>query len=143
MLRRMTGSVDPWRTLGLVPGSSLDEIRRAYGRLAKANHPDAAGEEALPRFLALQAAYEALAGPSRTRRPGSRPGPTASRETRRADPARAWASGPADGRRRPPPGTRPAGASGPEPSGRTAGPSGTSSSTRDARPAGGRARPGE
>ena len=69
----MTGSLDPWRTLGLTPGASIDEIRRAYRRLAKVNHPDAAGEAALPRFLAIQSAYEALAGPRRGRRPGTRP----------------------------------------------------------------------
>ena len=33
------------------------EVKQAYRRLAKANHPDAAGEAALPRFLAIQAAY--------------------------------------------------------------------------------------
>jgi curved DNA-binding protein CbpA len=35
----MTGSLDPWRTLGLTPGASIDEIRRAYRRLAKQNQP--------------------------------------------------------------------------------------------------------
>ena len=52
---------DPYRTLGLSRGASLAEIKRAYRRLAKAYHPDAAGEAALPRFLAIQAAYEQLA----------------------------------------------------------------------------------
>ena len=56
----MAPPFDPYRTLGLAPGASLDEIRRAYRRLAKANHPDSAGEAALPRFLAIQAAYEML-----------------------------------------------------------------------------------
>jgi curved DNA-binding protein CbpA len=107
----MTGSLDPWRTLGLTPGASLDEIRRAYRRLAKINHPDAAGESALPRFLAIQSAYEALAGPRRGRRPGSRPGPAPTNEPRRADPERARASTGADGPRRPPPGSRPGGKS--------------------------------
>jgi hypothetical protein len=54
---------DPYRTLGLKRGATLDEVKRAYRRLAKINHPDAAGEAALPRFLAIQAAYERLAGP--------------------------------------------------------------------------------
>src|SRR5258705_7204000 len=54
---------DPYRTLGLKRGATLDEVKRAYRRLAKINHPDAAGEGALPRFLAIQAAYEQLAGP--------------------------------------------------------------------------------
>jgi len=34
---------DPYRTLGLERGASLDEVKRAYRRLVKANHPDAAG----------------------------------------------------------------------------------------------------
>ena len=59
----MTLDPDPYRTLGLKRGATLDEVKRAYRRLAKINHPDAAGESALPRFLAIQAAYEQLAGP--------------------------------------------------------------------------------
>ncbi len=51
---------DPYRILELKPGATLDEVRRAYRRLAKVHHPDAAGEAALPRFLAIQAAYEQL-----------------------------------------------------------------------------------
>src|SRR6476659_4651517 len=53
---------DPYRTLGLARGASIDEIKRAYRRLAKIHHPDAAGEKNVPRFLAIQAAYEQLAG---------------------------------------------------------------------------------
>ncbi len=55
---------DPYRTLGLKRGATLDDVKRAYRRLAKINHPDAAGEAALPRFLAIQAAYEQLAEPA-------------------------------------------------------------------------------
>lgn len=117
----MASSADPWRILGLAPGATQDEIRRAYRRLAKVNHPDAAGEAALPRFLAIQTAYEQLAGPDRARRIGARPGSTggpgtaqrqadAEREPWRADPGRAAASGRADGRRTP--GARPSGAPG-------------------------------
>ena len=51
---------DPYRALGLEPGATAAEIKRAYRRLAKAYHPDSAGERALPRFLAIQAAYERL-----------------------------------------------------------------------------------
>lgn len=91
----MTPQPDPYRTLGLVPGASLNEIRSAYRRLAKLYHPDAAGERALPRFLAIQAAYERLVdGEGRLRandaargRPGASP-----RESWRADPERARAS---------------------------------------------------
>ena len=56
----MTPQADPFRTLGVAPGASLNEIKSAYRRLAKQFHPDAAGERALPRFLAIQAAYESL-----------------------------------------------------------------------------------
>lgn len=57
----MAFGTDPYRTLGLARGASLDEVKRAYRRLAKANHPDAVGAGALSRFLAIQAAYEQLA----------------------------------------------------------------------------------
>ena len=53
-------AIDPHRTLGLAPGATQAEIKRAYRRLAKAFHPDAAGDRTLQRFLAIQAAYEAL-----------------------------------------------------------------------------------
>jgi curved DNA-binding protein CbpA len=129
MLGPMTAPADPWRTLGLTPGSSPDEVRRAYRRLAKANHPDAAGEAALPRFLAIQAAYEQIAGSRTRRRPGARPaGGSAGaddrpREAWRADPERARATGRADRRR---PGSRPA--SGPAGSSGWAGSSGPAAS---------------
>ena len=58
----MTFQGDPYRELGIAPGASLNEIRSAYRRLAKQYHPDAAGDRALPRFLAIQAAYERLVG---------------------------------------------------------------------------------
>jgi hypothetical protein len=104
---------DPYRTLGLSPGASADEIRRAYRRLAKANHPDFAGERALPRFLAIQAAYELLADSNGQPRPGPRPATArqANRDAWRADPDRARAGrdgraagpdGSANGRRRRP-----------------------------------------
>jgi len=74
----MARNTDPYRTLGLARGASLDEVKRAYRRLAKINHPDAAGPGALPTFLAIQAAYEEIAGgPARngpTARSGSGPG---------------------------------------------------------------------
>ena len=57
----MAPAADPYRTLGLARGASLEDVKRAYRRLAKVNHPDAAGPAALPRFLAIQAAYEQLA----------------------------------------------------------------------------------
>jgi hypothetical protein len=82
---------DPYRTLGLARGASLDEVKRAYRRLAKEHHPDSGGERALPRFLEIQAAYEALAGDGAT---GVRPSASATPrrpwqpDTRRADATR-------------------------------------------------------
>jgi hypothetical protein len=82
----MKPATDPYRTLGLDPGATPAEIKRAYRRLAKAYHPDSAGDRALPRFLAIQAAYERLtagqpSGPTsdgrgQPARRGSSQGPT-------------------------------------------------------------------
>ena len=109
---------DPYRTLGLSRAASTDEIRRAYRRLAKANHPDSAGDAALPRFLAIQAAYELLVGPADTPRPGARPGQGSAREPWRADAGRAQAArgGPSAGSRASAtrrPGARPGGGGAP------------------------------
>jgi len=109
----MATDADPYRTLGLERGAPLDEVKRAYRRLAKANHPDAAGESALPRFLAIQAAYDQIAGPdARTRRPGVA-GDGGGRRAWEADADRAGATRRAYGgrpRTRPGPRPRPAGA---------------------------------
>jgi curved DNA-binding protein CbpA len=71
----MAPEVDPFRTLGVPPGASLNELKSAYRRLVKQYHPDAAGERALPRFLAIQAAYERLVdGEGRLRPQGDRSG---------------------------------------------------------------------
>ena len=89
---------DPYRTLGLARGASLDEVKRAYRRLAKAHHPDAAGSGALPRFLAIQAAYEQLVGGSGgpggsgTARARARGPSSAARRASEADPDRAEAT---------------------------------------------------
>jgi hypothetical protein len=111
----MTSQGDPYRTLGLTPGASVNEIRSAYRRLAKRYHPDAAGERALPRFLTIQAAYEALvdangdlrrwapgsappgsappgSAPPGSAPPGSAPPPGSGGSAWRADPSRARAS---------------------------------------------------
>ncbi len=91
----MTFQGDPYRTLGLARDASLNEIRSAYRRLAKQYHPDAAGERALARFLAIQAAYEQLVdgeGRLRATRPGGSARARGGGEPWRADPARARAS---------------------------------------------------
>lgn len=79
---------DPLHVLGLGPQSTTTEIKRAYRTLAKANHPDSAGEAALPRFLAIQAAYEHLMA-GKGRAPGRSREGTSSAEPWRADPERA------------------------------------------------------
>ncbi len=87
----MARPLDPFRILELPRDATLDEVKTAYRRLAKLYHPDSAGERALPRFLAVQAAYEALTeGPGKLRSAlGGRP----ARANRPAsDP---WASRPA------------------------------------------------
>src|SRR3954471_4638427 len=56
----MAPEVDPFLTLGLPADPSHNELKSASRRLAKQYHPDTAGERALPRFLAIQAAYERL-----------------------------------------------------------------------------------
>jgi DnaJ domain len=81
-------AIDPYRVLGVPPGASVAEVKRAYRRLAKANHPDSAGAAALPRFLQIQRAYEQLTSP--TWRPGTRrPASASPAEPWRADPSRA------------------------------------------------------
>ena len=102
---------DPYRILELPPGATLDEVKRAYRRLAKVHHPDAAGEAALPRFLAIQAAYEQLltgASPGTRGRRGS----GAPRRAWEADPDRSEATRRAYGgrpRSAPPGGATPGG----------------------------------
>ncbi len=90
---------DPYRTLGLSRGATLDEVKRAYRRLVKANHPDAAGPAALTRFLAIQAAYEVLAGPSSNGSATGSTGSTARRKQSAANPDRTEATRRASGAR--------------------------------------------
>ena len=100
---------DPYRTLELTRGATLDEVKASYCRLAKLYHPDSAGEKALPRFLAIQAAYESphrraaqasardhvpthAAPAARPRRPNE-PGPERGRSSRTSSTGARSASG--------------------------------------------------
>jgi hypothetical protein len=62
-----SGPRDPFQVLGVAPGASAEEIRRAYLALAAKYHPDKVqhlGEDfqrlAEQRFKEIQAAYQAL-----------------------------------------------------------------------------------
>lgn len=52
---------DPYRTLGVTPDASADEIKRAYRKLARKYHPDVNdGADAERRFKAVNDAYDLL-----------------------------------------------------------------------------------
>src|SRR3954471_4874537 len=105
----MAPEADPHRTLGLSRDASPAEIKAAYRRLAKAFHPDTAGEAAIPRFLAIQSAYETLTGKTMRARRLGRPDPSWRADPERARSAREGWRGrgsAAGGRPRPEPGPR-------------------------------------
>lgn len=54
------GPFDPYRILGVEPGASQQDIKRAYRRLALRFHPDGGPEGSADRFNAVHEAYEAL-----------------------------------------------------------------------------------
>lgn len=55
--------MDPYEILGIAPGASLDEIKRAYRERARALHPDKNGSpESEEAFKVLNAAYRHLTG---------------------------------------------------------------------------------
>ena len=75
----VTPPADPYRTLGVDPSVSDDELHDAYRRLVKVAHPDRNGgtPDATRRFVEIQAAYEQATAQRRTRRPSAAPRPQA------------------------------------------------------------------
>jgi hypothetical protein len=54
-------TMDPYAVLGVAPGSSPEEVARAYRAKAKEWHPDIRGtEDALRRMAVINAAYEQI-----------------------------------------------------------------------------------
>ena len=94
---------NPYSRLGLAPGAPLNEVKRAYRRLAMRVHPDRAGSGDLQTFLAVKAAYESIvADPVAVepgdRRPGAVHRPTGAR--------RVWRNPSTAARSAPPPAAR-------------------------------------
>ena len=60
---------DLYKTLGVTKGSSQEEIRRSYRKLARKHHPDANRDDpnAEGRFKEIQHAYETLSNPEKRR----------------------------------------------------------------------------
>ena len=65
----MTRQLDHYRTLGVTPSASEDEIRRAYRTLAKRHHPDRVPAErrsaARIEMARINAAHDVLSDPER------------------------------------------------------------------------------
>src|SRR3954469_23560027 len=61
-------ATDYWGVLGLQPGASDSEIKRAYRRMARDLHPDVNPDPtAKERFQEVTRAYEALTDPDKRR----------------------------------------------------------------------------
>jgi curved DNA-binding protein CbpA len=69
----------PFARLGLAPGASPTDIKRAYRRLVMALHPDLAGDGSLGEFLAVKTAYESLLAHPRDAMSNHRRAPSAGR----------------------------------------------------------------
>ncbi|MFW9925047.1 MAG: DnaJ domain-containing protein, partial [Candidatus Thorarchaeota archaeon] len=56
---------DPYETLGVQRNASPDDIKKAYRKLARLNHPDAnpGDQEAEKRFKEISEAYSVLSDP--------------------------------------------------------------------------------
>ncbi|WP_313352838.1 DnaJ domain-containing protein, partial [Paracoccus sp. (in: a-proteobacteria)] len=60
---------DPYKALGLNKNASQDEIKKAYRRIAKTDHPDLTPDPAAhERFKAASSAYDLLKDPEQRAR---------------------------------------------------------------------------
>src|SRR5262249_5702146 len=61
---------DPYKTLGVAPGASADEIKKAYRKLAKKLHPDVnpGNKKVETRFKEATAAYDLLSDAEKRRK---------------------------------------------------------------------------
>ena len=61
--------MDPYKVLGITPGASEDEIKRAHRRLAKKYHPDTnpGNAAAAEKMNEINAAYDILTKPGAER----------------------------------------------------------------------------
>ena len=91
---------DPHDVLGVEAGASPTQIKAAWRRLARTNHPDLTGDDpaasrlATRRMAEINDAYAALTRGGAGAREPRRPEPTGRRSSR------AWRAGVADRRRR-------------------------------------------
>lgn len=75
--------MDPHAVLGVSPGASPEEVRRAYRALAKRFHPDRAGQHSSRLMASINAAYEMLRDGAPVEEPVP-PGSGGDREPRKA-----------------------------------------------------------
>lgn len=60
-------AMDPYKILGLEQGASIDEVKKAYRKLARENHPDLhpGDEAAAKRMNEINEAYDRITNPDK------------------------------------------------------------------------------